>query len=315
MSVLRKEGKEKLHFKIMNKAVSNQDFKRLKKIALDCLNENPTITEKIDENYKIINVYFFYEATDQNVDISSREALADPERPYIARPIIATTQALRNLGLILVFLKRLKEDAQRRTNIDNDRYFKNVLLEEFCHLVEMEGDGDLFPGSHHTLWELYRRKGLQDFGDQILDRLDSVRDHYTVFSLMLKACPNDFVNRFSTYYSEKPEQYKEQYEIWKKTTPIKIAHARLITGFLRSTSFLFVLAKAKKETLTAENNRTLEKLLLSGQEDLASKRMLIEKEIGCIALALIDSVDESVFQSTEAFFAVILDLWLNLKLV
>ena len=69
MSILRKRGKTKLRFRIMNKRVTNRDFKYLKRLFLRCLSENQDIAERLNENYKFIQVFFFYEATDPNVEI------------------------------------------------------------------------------------------------------------------------------------------------------------------------------------------------------------------------------------------------------
>jgi len=67
MSILRKRGKEKLRFRIMNKRVANREFKYLKRLFLECLKENSDIEKQLDSYYKRIQVYFYYEQADPNV--------------------------------------------------------------------------------------------------------------------------------------------------------------------------------------------------------------------------------------------------------
>ena len=316
MSTLRKSGKEKLHFKIMNNNVANSDFKHLKDICLECLNENADIAEKLDLYYKDIQVIFFYKTTDKNVGAIINRILNDQTPPESPKPTPAFSRSRSNVGIIAIFTSHLMESIKKRTDIkDVEGYIKNGIFEEFCHLVEQKGDSSMHPNSYWLLWGIYRARNLLLFGNEIIAQLDTDRNHYEVYSLMLKAYPNDWVKRYSSYNSQKPEEVEQQYQKWKISIPINVAHARLVTDFLRTLNFQYVLQKALKEKLTQENTLLLTKMIEVGKKVIETRRRLIETEIGLSALALIDSLDESVFKSPETFFAIILDLWRNLRLI
>jgi hypothetical protein len=317
MSILRKEGKEKLRFKVMNSRVSNQDFKRLKRLLLNCLDENPSLVRVLDENYRFIQIYFFFESRDKYAEDSLRLILNDPEITYSPNPCPAFTQSRKKIGCILVFVKHLEEFTQKRSDIEDPKtYQKNGLFEELCHLAEQKGDSSIHPESYWELWTMYGKRGLVFYGNQILERLDTDRNHYEVFSMMLKAYPNDWVERQYKYFTIRtPDQYRQQFEELKKSTPIDIGYARLVTDFLRDISVLYVAEKAKNEEISEKNRKLLDFLIETGTKDVREKRKLIETEMGSLALSLIDALDETIFKTPETFFWVILDLWKNLKLI
>jgi hypothetical protein len=300
----------------MNRKVTNIDLKKFKTLCLRCLNENPDIARKLDTLYKLVQVYFFNEATDPNVENNLRDILADSSIPYSPTPIPATTYSRKNVGCILIFLKHYVDFRQRRTDIkDSESYLKNGLFEEFCHLVEQEGDSSIHPESYWTLWSLYRRSSMLTHGNQIIHQLDTDRNHYTVYLMVLRAYPDDWIKRYSKYFIQTPEQYEQQYEKQKENTPAKIVQARLVTDYLRTANVLYVAEKAKGEKSSPESKELLNNLMENGKKDIEKKTMLITKDMGAISLSLIESIDESVFKTPKIFFSVVLDLWKNLKLV
>jgi hypothetical protein len=303
MSILRKKGKEKLRFKIMNNRVPNPKFKSLKGLIIKSLNENPDITEKIDKYYKIIQIYFFYEVKDPHVLSSMQQILKDPKITDIpkAKPALAISR--KNIGCVLIFVKHLEETTQKRTDIENvEDYQKFGLFEELCHLVEQKGDSSVFPRSNWVLWNLYLKKNLLGYGNQIIEQLDADRNHYEVFSMMLKAYPDMWVTRYCKYYSSTIEQFRQQYEQQKKDTPIEVVYARLITDFLRNLNFLHVAKKAEKEKISEKQRKLLATLTETGETDVQDKKKLIERDMGPTALSVIDCIDEPVFKTPEIFF-------------
>jgi hypothetical protein len=316
MSVLRKRGKEELRFKIMNNRVSNPIFKNLKGLAIKSLNENPDIEEKLDRHYKAIQICFFYEAKDPNVVSSLHQILKDPEIGGIPSTDSALTLSRKNIGCILIFVKRLYEITQTRTHIENvEEYHKLVLFEELCHLVEQKGDSRNRLQSFRELRSLYLKNNLLGCGTEIMKNLDSDRNHYEVFSMMLKAYPDLWVSVWWKYYSCTQEQFRQHYEQWKKDTSNNVACARLIEAFLMNLSFLYVAKKAEEEKLSEKNRKLLTILIDAGKTDVQSKRELIEKDMGTTALNLIDGINEQAFQTPDIFFSRILNLWNNLKIV
>jgi hypothetical protein len=316
MSTLRKRGKEKIRFRIMNRRVTSRDFKYLKRLFLQCLRENQDITGRLNENYRLIQVYFFYESTDPEVESSLRGTLKDQTFEYDKSPIPAFAKSQKNIGCIVVFVKHLNEITREREDIaDISKYHKNGIFEELCHLVEQKGDSSIHPSSYGTLWRLYEARNQRNFGSQIVSRLDTDRNHYEVFSMVLRAYPNDWVERYWKYFmKETPETYRQNYEQWKKTIPIKIARARLVTDLLRRINVLYVVRKAPKEKLSDKNKKLLETLIETGKHDIEETQGLVEKDMGSGALSIIESLDESIFNTPEVFFAIILDLWKSLNL-
>lgn len=317
MSILRRKGKEKLRFRIASKRVTSRDFKYLKRLFLKCLNENRDIAERLSDIYKLIQVFILYERTDPNTVNLLRSVLKDNTLSYSTKPDPAFAQSRKNIGCIMVFVKHLNEFTQRREDIkDIESYHKNGIFEELCHLVEQNGDSSIHPRSYEILWELYARRNLLQLGNEIIARLDTDRNHYEVYSMMVEAYPNDWIERYWRYFmAQTPESYAKEYEKWKANTPTEIVYARLITDTLRSVNVLYVAKKVTKEKLSARNKELLDILIRTGKLDIEKKKSLIEKDMGTAALTLIDSLDESVFKTVDAFFSTILDLWRSLALV
>ena len=94
-----------------------------------------------------------------------------------------------------------------------------------------------------------------------------------------------------------------------------MVYARLITDFLRNLNFLYVAKKAEKEKLSEKNRKLLATLIETGETDVQDKKKLIERDMGPMALSLINCIDEPVFKTPEIFFSVVLDLWKNFKLI
>jgi hypothetical protein len=233
----------------MNNRVTNQDFKYLKRLFLKGLSENEGIAELLNENYKNIQVYFFYEATDRNVENSLRNTLNDLLITHSTKPNPAFTQSRKNIGCVIVFVKHLKDFTQKREDIkDIEKYHKNGIFEELCHLAEQKGDSSVHPKSYWALWGLYTNRNLQQHGNEIIAQLDTDRNHYEVYLMMIKAYPDDWIERYWRYFMEvTPETYEQNYERWKLNTPIGIVHTRLITNTLRSINVLYVAEKVQKE--------------------------------------------------------------------
>jgi len=316
MSILRERGKEKIRFRIMDRRVTSKDFKYLKRLFLECLRENPDVTEELDTNYKLIQVYFFYESTDPEVENALRIILDDQTIKYDRAPIPAFTKSQKNIGCIIVFVKHINESTQERKDIANiEKYHKNGIFEELCHLVEQKGDSSIHPSTYGALCRLYRTRNQQNLGSEIVSRLDTDRNHYEVYSMMVRAYPNDWVERYWRYFmKETPETYKQKYEQWKLTIPIKVAYARLVTDTLRRINTLYVAERVPRDKLDNRNKELLDTLINTGKNDVEQLRYLIERDMGFGASNLIDSTDESMFKSPEIFFSIILDLWKTLSL-
>lgn len=317
MSILRKIGKEKLRFRIMNKRVTNKEFKYLKRLFLECLKENSDVEEQLDSYYRHIQVCFFYEQTDPNVEKSLREFLKDPDVIHHSGSSPAFTQSRKGFGCIMFFLKHLRDFTEKRNDVQNvEAYQKNGVFEELCHLVEQKGDSSVHPKSYRILWNLYRRINRLELGNEIIARLDTDRNHYEVYLMMIRAYPKDWIERYGRYYmSITPGKYEQNYENWKKSVPIEIAYTRLITDTLRSINVLYVAKRFPRDTLSNEDEKLLDVLIKTGEGSINKEKSLIERDMGSGALSLIDSLDESIFKTSDVFFAVILDLWKSLRLV
>ena len=312
MSILRKRGKEKLRFRIMNKRVTNKEFKYLKRLFLECLKENSDIERQLDSYYKRIQVYFFYEKTDLNIEKSIREILKDPKYPWRPTSSPASTTSRNGFGCIVFFLKHLRDFTKKRNDIqDVEAYHKNGVFEELCHLVEQKGDSGIHPESYWRLWNLYRGANKLKLGNEILERLDTDRNHYEVYLMMIKAYPKEWVNRYWKYFMPETPDYEQM----KQNIPIEIVYARLITDTLRSINVLHVTEKVPKEKLLDKHKELLETLIKTGKLDIEKKKNLIERDMGSGALSLIDSLDESILKTSDIFFSTVLDLWKLLHLV
>ena len=91
MSILRKRGKPKLRFRNMSRRVTNKEFNYLKKLCLECLRENENIEKSLDSYYKRIQIFFFYDVKENNIDNSIRDFLNTPDLPIPKSPTPATT--------------------------------------------------------------------------------------------------------------------------------------------------------------------------------------------------------------------------------
>jgi len=318
MSILRKRGVEKLRFRIMNRRVTNEDFEYLKGLCLQCLNENPDIAERLDEIYKLIQVYFFYETTDLNAANSLRSILNDSTITYPTKPTPAFCESRTNVGCIMVFLKHLNECAQRREDIkDKDRFNQGHFLEELCHLVKHGGDSRVHSSVHGywILWDIYKSKGLQQYGNIILGRLRSARDHYEVFPMMIEACPEDWVVRCWKYFDKSIDYYKKGYEDEKTKFPTNIVYANLIANYIGAVSVLYVTERIPERSITDEYEKLLDAMKQKGKVALELSKSLIQGDMGAGALHTVELVDESVFETRDVFFSRMLAIWSSLHLV
>ena len=317
MSILRKRGKEKLRFKNMNKQrVSNKDFKYLKRLFLQCLKENSEIEKQLDFHYRRLEVFFFYEQTEPNIEKTIMEFLKVPDYSHHPESKPAFTTSEKGLGCIAFFLKHLRETTEKRNDIqDVEAYHKNGIFEELCHLVEQKGDSSIVPRSYWILWNHYRSTNRVAFGDEIVQRLDTDRNHYEVYLMIIEAYPKEWVERYWRYFmTVAPDAYGQRYQEWKKNVPRDVAYARLVTDTLRAINVLYVAEKVPKERLSNRQKRLLRILIETAKQDIEKKKSLIERDMGSGALTLIDSLDEDVFKTSEIFFLVILDLWKSLRL-
>lgn len=216
----------------------------------------------------------------------------------------------------MVFMKHLEDFTQKREDIKNiEKYHKNGFFEELCHLVEQKGDSSIHPNSYWDLWRFCTNRNLQQYGNEIIARLDTDRNHYEVYLMVMNAYPNDWIERCWRYFTETPETYKQNFEQWKLDAPIDVAYPRLITDTLRSINVLHVAERVPKEKLLDENKRLLDTLIETGELDVEKKMRLIEEYMGSSALSLVDSLDESIFKTDEIFFSTIVNLWKSLHIL
>jgi len=298
--------------------VTTKDFKYLKGLFLECLRENTDIEKQLDSYYKRIQVYFFYEKTDQEVEKSVREFLKNPEYTCSPRPSPGLATSYKGFGCVCFFLKHLMDFTKKRIDIqDVKAYHKNGVFEEICHLVEQKGDSSVHPESHWILWNLYRNANKLELGSEIVENLDTNRNHYEVYLMIIKAYPEEWVERFWMFFmDETPAVYERTYEQWKKSnTPIDIVYGRLITDTLKVIDVLYVANKVPKEKILNKHRKSLNTLIKTGKAHIKKKKALIEKDMGLDALTLIDSLDESIFKTPAIFFSIVLDLWKSLHLV
>jgi|GEM_PF-4512099 len=294
----------KLKFELKSSSVLSSDFKRLKRLALTCLNENPDVTTQLDFFYKKIYLKFFYDNSELEYD-------GNDVAP-------ASTSSSEKIGTITFFTKYFNTFLEQRSDIvDKNSYIKNGIFEEFCHLVEHKGDGDLVPVEWAELLKKYEQNNQWFFGNKIMRQLLEDRNHYTVFSMMLHAYPNDWVKRYSKYFStESPEQYEKKYYQNKNDVPLNIVYSILVTDYLRSMSALYIIEEALfKENVSSENQKLLINVRSEGIKIVDKQKYLIKIEIGQTTSDLLDHyVDESIFKTRYVFFKVIFTLWTKLGL-
>jgi hypothetical protein len=270
---------------------------------------------QLDEMYKLIQVCFFYESTDPNVENTLRNTLHDSSISHSSKPTPATAQSRKNIGCIMMFLKHLDEISRKREDIkDIEKYHKNGIFEELCHLVEQKGDGSVHSNDYWELWKRYSDKGLNQHGNEIIARLDTDRNHYEVYSMMIRAYADDWVVRCWKYFEE-PFDYSKEYEGWKKNIPINVAFARLVTDYLRLVNVLYVVEKVPREKISETSLKSLANMREKGKHVLESRKNLIRRDMGSTALNIIESLNEEMFTRSDIFFSVILDLWKSLALI
>ena len=296
----------------MNKQVTKREFKYLKGLCLKCLSENPSIAKRLDHLYRLIQVYFFYENTDQNAADSLRSVLNDPTITYSTKPTPAFCQSRKNIGCIMVFVKHLNESAQERE--DKDRFNQGHFFEELYHLVQLKGDSSIHPSSYWILWDIYTRKGLQQYGNKIIEKLDSTRQHYEFYPIMIKSYAEDWVDRCWKYFDEYID-YWRVYEDEKRRYPIDVVYASLIRNYLNILSVLYVTEKVPRQHISDEHKKRLEEMRRKGKSALELTKSLIQRDMGSDALHMVESLDENIFKTSEIFFSVVLDLWKSLHLV
>ena len=318
MSILRKRGKEKLRFRIMNKRVTNKEFKYFKRLFLECLEENSDIERKLNSYYKRIQIGFSYKKGDPITIKFLRDFFKDSSFPSAIANNNAFSTSKNGVGYVGFFIKDLQDHIKKRKkHVQNEVYYKNVAFHELCHLVEQKGSYGIhpYPESWITLLNLYEGINRRELGEEILLALYRVRGHHEVYLMETSAYPREWIEIYWNYFVITPDAYKEKYEQWKQSIPSEIVYARLITDTLRSINVLCVAEKVPKEKLLDKHMELLETLIKTGELDIENKKSLIERDIGSGALSLIDSMDESIFKTSDVFFAVILDLWKSLRLV
>jgi hypothetical protein len=318
MSILRKRRKEKLRFRIVNKRVTNKEFKYFKRLFLESLGENSDIEKKLDSYYRRIQIGFSYKKGDPITINFLRDFFKDPSFASVIADNKAFSTSKNGVGYVGLFIKDLQDHIKKwKKHVQNEVYYKNVAFHELCHLVEQKGSYGIhpYPESWITLLNLYEGINRRELGEEVLLELYRVRGHYEVYLMEISAYPREWTEIYWNYFVITPDAYDEKYEKWKQSIPSEIVYGRLITDTLRSINVLYVAEKVPREKLLDKHNELLEILIKTGKLDIENKKSLIERDMGSGALSLIDSLDESIFKTSDVFFAVILDLWKSLRLV
>lgn len=319
MQSLRKRGKEKLRFRKMSHKISNKNFKYFKRLFLECIRENEGIANSLNKYYRRIQVFFFYDRKDPNVGKAVKDILNFPAIPNLTDTKPSTAISRDNLGCICFFIHHINEYTSKRNDINDIRgYHKNGIFEELCHLVEQKGDSSILPESIDELIKLYSKflgKKIE-VGLEIIHHLDTNRNHYEVYLMIMKAYPKTWFDRFTKFYEGEsdPILYREKYEGWKKEFPKEIAIARLFSDYIKNLSFMFVLKKFPKKTLSKGQEEILNNAISIGNLNLESKKELLLTDLP-LAESYIDSIAESLFETPERFFKFILDFWKRFNLV
>ena len=140
MSSLVESGK--LSFRRINPLVSEEQLTEIRGLSVGILDENPRIVGQLDELYCSIHVGFFQRSSDSQILNWKKGILKDPRITQIRRGPAASNSRNRR-GVITVRVKDLEEQAfepKRRGLISPEDKYRMIMLEEFCHLVEHEGD-------------------------------------------------------------------------------------------------------------------------------------------------------------------------------
>jgi hypothetical protein len=311
MSILRKRGKPKLRFRNMSELVVTKELKYVKKLILECLKENPEIEQKLDSFYHQIQVFIFDNCLEQNIVEIIEKFLEDHNTNIKVGSTPALAISRKGRGCIAIFLKNLNEFTKKRADIVNVvAYHKNGFFEELCHLVEHKGDSSVHSQSYFALWRRYYSLNWLAFGNEIIAKLDTNRNHYEVYLMMIDAYPNEWIERCWKFFATTILDYSKMIGV-----PKKIVQARIVVDFLHTIGMRYVIEKIPEEQLSETNKKLLHKLINANKERLDTQKKLVETEVGLGAVTLIDSLPEEIFQTPTTFFTVILDLWNSLRLV
>lgn len=311
MSILRKRGLPKLRFRKMSNLVANKKFKYVKNLILECLKENPEIEQKLDSFYHQIQVFIFDNCLEKNTVESIETFLDDHNTNTKVGSIPALAISRKGQGCIAIFLKHLNEFTNKRTEIVNvAAYHKNGFFEELCHLVEHKGDSSAHSKSYIALWRRYYSLNWLVFGNEIIANLDTNRNHYEVYLMMIDAYPNEWVERCWKFFASPILDYSKMVGV-----PKKIVHTRIVVDLLHTIGMKYVIEKVPEEQISDSNNKLLHNLIKSNKERLDAQKKLLETEVGLGAVTIIDSLPEEIFKTPTNFFTVILDLWTSLRLV
>ena len=121
-----------------------------------------------------------------------------------------------------------------------------------------------------------------NYGNELITRLDTDRNHYEVYQIMAKAYPDDWVERYQNYSSGSTgDRYRIQYEEMKPSAPIRIAYARLVADTLRSIEFTYVLKRVPRDRLCLRNATILDRMIDNARLDLEGKKALARAEEVC----------------------------------
>jgi len=311
MSVLRKKGKPKLRFRNMSNRVINIEFKYVKKLILECLKENVDIEKQLDSYYRHIQIFLFYEHSDKNVAESIRTFFDNPTMDVPSCPVPAFAVSEKGLGCIVFFLKHFKEFTEKRDDIVNVKaYHKNGIFEELCHLVEQKGDSSIHSESYWKLWNSYRSANKLSVGNEIIANLDTNRNHYEVYLMIIKTYPNQWIERCWKFFICKSPDYNKM-----KAFPKEIVQARIVVDGLKDIGFQYVINHVPRDRLSDKHKKLLHTLIETTKKKIDEQKKIMETELGLGAFTLIDSLPEDVFKTSKIFFSVVLDLWKSLRLV
>ena len=117
MSILRKRGKEKLRFRIVNRRVTNKEFKYFKRFFLECLKENRDIEKQLDSYYKRIQIGFSFRKGDFITIKFLRDFFKDSSFPSAIANREAFSVSKNGVGYIGFFIKDLQDHKKKRKNM------------------------------------------------------------------------------------------------------------------------------------------------------------------------------------------------------
>lgn len=120
MSILRKRGKEKLRFRIMNRRVTNKEFKYLKRLFLECLRENREIEKQLDSYYRRIRIGFSYKKGDSITVKFLRDFFQDSSFPSAIANNKAFSTSKSGVGYVGFFIK---DSARFGSSLQTDKKY------------------------------------------------------------------------------------------------------------------------------------------------------------------------------------------------